>query len=116
MMKAEVWFTSQLCPISCLYGQAMDVSFKYIWRIYMLYWSLFVLCLQAERFSIYVTYCKNKPDSNQLVVTHGGPFFDVSTVVVDYKLCAEYVWGETLTHWGLVTSFGDIDLGQHWLR
>ena len=21
-----------------------------------------------------------------------------------------------LTHWGLVTSFGDIDLGQHWLR
>ena len=23
---------------------------------------------------------------------------------------------EQLTHWGLVTSFGDIDLGQHWLR
>ena len=22
----------------------------------------------------------------------------------------------TLTHWGLVTPFGDIDLGQHWLR
>ena len=21
-----------------------------------------------------------------------------------------------LTHWGLVTSYGDIDLGQHWLR
>ena len=21
-----------------------------------------------------------------------------------------------LTHWGLVTQFGDIDLGQHWLR
>ena len=21
-----------------------------------------------------------------------------------------------LTHWGLVTPFGDIDLGQHWLR
>ena len=21
-----------------------------------------------------------------------------------------------LTHWGLVTQFGNIDLGQHWLR
>ena len=21
-----------------------------------------------------------------------------------------------LTHWGLVTPFGNIDLGQHWLR
>ena len=25
-------------------------------------------------------------------------------------------WGNPLTHWGLVTPFGDIDLGQHWLR
>ena len=24
--------------------------------------------------------------------------------------------GVNLTHWGLVTPFGDIDLGQHWLR
>ena len=23
---------------------------------------------------------------------------------------------QTLTHWGLVMPFGDIDLGQHWLR
>ena len=23
---------------------------------------------------------------------------------------------ENYTHWGLVTSYGDIDLGQHWLR
>ena len=23
---------------------------------------------------------------------------------------------QLLTHWGLVTPFGDIDLGQHWLR
>ena len=23
---------------------------------------------------------------------------------------------DELTHWGLVTPFGDIDLGQHWLR
>ena len=26
-----------------------------------------------------------------------------------------YIW-MWLTHWGLVTSFDDIDLGQHWLR
>ncbi len=32
----------------------------------------------AERFSIYVTYCKNKPDSNQILVQYGGQFFDVS--------------------------------------
>ena len=33
---------------------------------------------QAERFSIYVTYCKNKPDSNQMLVDHAGTFFEVS--------------------------------------
>ena len=33
-----------------------------------------------------------------------------------------YLWYETiginlqLTHWGLVTPYGDRDLGQHWLR
>ena len=32
----------------------------------------------AEKFSIYVTYCTNKPDSNQLLVQHAGVFFDVS--------------------------------------
>ncbi|XP_053386213.1 kalirin-like isoform X3 [Mercenaria mercenaria] len=30
----------------------------------------------AERFSIYVTYCKNKPDSNQMLVDHAGTFFE----------------------------------------
>ena len=33
---------------------------------------------QAEKFGIYVTYCKNKSDSNQLLVQHGGSFFEVS--------------------------------------
>lgn len=27
---------------------------------------------------MYVTYCKNKPDSNQLILEHAGTFFDVS--------------------------------------
>lgn len=28
---------------------------------------------------MYVTYCKNKPDSNQLILEHAGTFFDVSS-------------------------------------
>ncbi|XP_070570002.1 kalirin-like isoform X4 [Ptychodera flava] len=30
----------------------------------------------ADKFHMYVTYCKNKPDSNSLMVEHGGSFFD----------------------------------------
>ena len=32
---------------------------------------------QAEKFSIYVNYCKNKPDSNALLVEKAGDFFEV---------------------------------------
>lgn len=39
---------------------------------------LFLLSSQADKFHIYVNYCKNKPDSSQLVLEHGGSFFDVS--------------------------------------
>lgn len=34
--------------------------------------------LQADKFHIYVDYCKNKPDSSQLILEHAGSFFDVS--------------------------------------
>lgn len=34
--------------------------------------------LQADKFHIYVDYCKNKPDSSQLILEHAGTFFDVS--------------------------------------
>ena len=27
-----------------------------------------------------------------------------------------YIMANALTHWGLVTPYGDSDLGQHWLR
>ena len=27
-----------------------------------------------------------------------------------------HAWGAILTRWGLVTPYGDIDLGHHWLR
>ena len=39
----------------------------------------------ADKFSIYVKYCKNKPDSNQLLVQHAGTFFDVSTEKMLYR-------------------------------
>ncbi|RXN02072.1 Triple functional domain protein [Acipenser ruthenus] len=31
----------------------------------------------AEKFQMYVNYCKNKPDSTQLILEHAGPYFDV---------------------------------------
>uniref|UniRef100_A0A8C1PZ02 Kalirin RhoGEF kinase a n=1 Tax=Cyprinus carpio TaxID=7962 RepID=A0A8C1PZ02_CYPCA len=30
----------------------------------------------ADKFNIYVKYCKNKPDSSQLILEHAGSFFD----------------------------------------
>ncbi|EGV96406.1 Kalirin [Cricetulus griseus] len=32
--------------------------------------------LGPDKFQMYVTYCKNKPDSNQLILEHAGTFFD----------------------------------------
>lgn len=31
---------------------------------------------QAPKFDMYVTYCKNKPESNQLLITHSGTWFE----------------------------------------
>uniref|UniRef100_A0A8C5J8J9 non-specific serine/threonine protein kinase n=1 Tax=Junco hyemalis TaxID=40217 RepID=A0A8C5J8J9_JUNHY len=31
----------------------------------------------ADKFQMYVTYCKNKPDSTQLILEHAGAYFDV---------------------------------------
>ena len=33
---------------------------------------------QADKFQMYVNYCKNKPDSTQLILEFAGPYFDVS--------------------------------------
>lgn len=37
---------------------------------------------QADKFHIYVNYCKNKPDSSQLILEHAGTFFDVSEAYI----------------------------------
>lgn len=36
------------------------------------------LFIQADKFQMYVNYCKNKPDSTQLILEHAGNYFDVS--------------------------------------
>lgn len=35
-----------------------------------------MLFIQAQKFDMYVKYCKNKPESNSLLVQHGGSFFE----------------------------------------
>lgn len=46
--------------------------------LWMLENNTLELLWQAEKFSMYVTYCRNKPDSNQLLVEHAGSFFEVN--------------------------------------
>ncbi|XP_074654482.1 kalirin-like isoform X2 [Tubulanus polymorphus] len=69
-----------------------DVIFGNIKEIYEFHNSIFLKELEkyealpedvghcfvtwAEHFSIYVQYCKNKPDSNQVLVQNAGTFFD----------------------------------------
>lgn len=40
--------------------------------------KLFFSSAQADKFQMYVSYCKNKPDSTQLILEHAGAYFDVS--------------------------------------
>lgn len=35
---------------------------------------------------MYVNYCKNKPDSTQLILEHAGGYFDVRNVSVIYVI------------------------------
>lgn len=39
---------------------------------------VFLFFAQADKFQMYVNYCKNKPDSTQLILEHAGNYFDVS--------------------------------------
>ena len=52
---------------------------------YLIFVSLIILVVflfQAEKFSIYVKYCRNKPDSNALLVDQAGSFFEVRNLVL----------------------------------
>uniref|UniRef100_A0A8B9JP31 non-specific serine/threonine protein kinase n=1 Tax=Astyanax mexicanus TaxID=7994 RepID=A0A8B9JP31_ASTMX len=53
--------------------------------------------LQADKFQMYVNYCKNKPDSTQLILDHAGPYFDVS--VNSIKSQGELILQETFQVW-----------------
>lgn len=46
---------------------------------------MFLIFLQADKFQMYVNYCKNKPDSTQLILEHAGGYFDVRNVSVIIK-------------------------------
>lgn len=39
---------------------------------------------------MYVNYCKNKPDSTQLILEHAGPYFDVSTYCLSDERCLTF--------------------------
>ena len=54
-------------------------------------------------------------------------FMDEDILILSVKHILKYIFmidydikiiffDDTLTHCGLVTSYGDIDMGQHWLR
>lgn len=38
---------------------------------------IFLSLTQADKFHMYVTYCRNKPDSSLLIQQHGVGFFEV---------------------------------------
>ncbi|XP_064646133.1 triple functional domain protein-like isoform X3 [Lineus longissimus] len=86
---AEIRMCNDIPP--ALQGKA-DIIFGNIEEIYDFHHNIFLKELEkyealpedvghcfvtwAERFSIYVTYCKNKPDSNQVLVNIAGNFFE----------------------------------------
>uniref|UniRef100_A0A8C4PSD8 Trio Rho guanine nucleotide exchange factor n=1 Tax=Equus asinus TaxID=9793 RepID=A0A8C4PSD8_EQUAS len=56
---------------------------SFIWGLSFLYTASFLHkslsyfdLLPADKFQMYVTYCKNKPDSTQLILEHAGSYFD----------------------------------------
>uniref|UniRef100_A0A8B9JQ19 non-specific serine/threonine protein kinase n=1 Tax=Astyanax mexicanus TaxID=7994 RepID=A0A8B9JQ19_ASTMX len=59
--------------------------------------------LQADKFQMYVNYCKNKPDSTQLILDHAGPYFDVSvnSISLDHQPASqgELILQETFQVW-----------------
>jgi len=49
-------------------------------------WPSTLCVLQADKFQMYVNYCKNKPDSTQLILEHAGPYFDVSITLLACRI------------------------------
>lgn len=47
---------------------------------------LYVSLSQADKFHMYVTYCRNKPDSSLLIQQHGVGFFEVKASLFKYHL------------------------------
>lgn len=47
----------------------------------------FLFVPQADKFHMYVTYCRNKPDSSLLIQQHGVGFFEVTSRQHTSKIC-----------------------------
>lgn len=55
-----------------------DISNRFRYRWFFITFDRLSLFVQADKFQMYVNYCKNKPDSTQLILEHAGNYFDVS--------------------------------------
>ncbi len=45
---------------------------------------------------MYVNYCKNKPDSTQVILDHAGTYFDVSIKQTNHKINLIVLKGHTI--------------------
>ncbi|KTG39807.1 hypothetical protein cypCar_00024495 [Cyprinus carpio] len=76
----------------------------------------------ADKFNIYVKYCKNKPDSSQLILEHAGSFFDTSelgvTEHVEGDPCKFALWvGRTPSSDNkTVLKASSIEVKQEWIK
>ena len=43
-------------------------------------------------------------------------YWDPSTVIAEVTVAKGFLWFMILTHCGLETPYGDMEMGQHWLR
>ena len=66
---------------------------------------------QAEKFSIYVKYCKNKPDSNALLVDQAGSFYEVSHACCEIVHCLKVAFSNNLLCGICLRSFDVLQFG-----
>lgn len=92
------------------YVEILFIFLSLLWFINTWICMFHDLFLQAEKFSIYVKYCKNKPDSNALLVDQAGSFFEVCFIRFPFlPQCPVFVLSLCTTHFyrfiNQVTSF-----------
>ena len=100
---------------SCLHN-----GISYTGKMTSLYWIRALILvydshiIQVWFVMIKVTVMLMSHDHNSLSPGKCGCYFRCVNLTEKQQLGELIYW--ILTHWGLVMPFGDIDLGQHWLR